>query len=258
MPITKLQQLIDLLHELRSDTNACAWTQAQTLESLVPQTIEESYELAEAIESDDGKAIQSELADLLYHVLFYANIAEEKYQFTLDDMAATMIEKHQQRLPATEQRSDFDAEQTNDYWEQKKAEKLAQQDSILDGVATTLPAFTRSIKLQNRAARVGFDWPDVTPVFDKIDEEIAEVKAEIDKQAPIEAIEEELGDLLFAATNLARHLNLDPETALRKANRKFTKRFQALEAVVKDEQQDLSKLSLEQMEAIWQRVKRKN
>lgn len=256
MPSTKVQQLIALLTELRTDANACAWTKAQTLQSLAPQTIDESYELAEAIESNDEHAVRQELADLLYHFLFYAQISEEQYHFNLDDIAQTTIDKHHQRLPPAADRKHYNAEQTNAYWDKKKAEKLAAQQSILDGIAVNLPALTRSIKLQNRAASVGFDWPNVSFVFEKINEELLEVQHEINTNAAIEKIEEEVGDLLFAVSNLARHLKIDPETALRKGNRKFTHRFQAMEKLAAEQNKTLKDLSLEEMEVLWQQIKK--
>lgn len=248
-------KLVDYLKSLRQSDNACAWTQAQTFQSLAPQTIEESYELTDAIERNDSEAIKSELGDLLYHIVFYAQIAEENNLFNIEDIAQNMLEKHERRLPKPEQRDQFDAAAVNAHWEKEKAKELAKQNSILEGIAKTIPALTRAIKLQNRAAKVGFDWPSALPVLDKIEEELNELKHEIQQSNDNEKIQEEYGDLLFVIANLARHLHLDPEMTLRQANEKFCQRFHFIEQQAKSENKPLSDMTLEEMEQLWRRSK---
>jgi ATP diphosphatase len=240
-----IERLLDIMRRLRSDVG-CEWDRAQTFETIAPYTIEEAYEVADAITRGDHADLKDELGDLLLQVVFHSRIAEEAGLFTFDDVASAISDKMERRHPHI-----FgDAEHGGHHlWEQvKAAERSAKGTSgALDGVALGLPALQRAEKIQKRAARVGFDWPDAAGPRDKIDEELREVAA----AASHDEREDEIGDLLFATVNWARHLGVDAEAALRRATAKFEQRFRAMEQLG-----DLSSLSLDELEALWQRVKR--
>jgi len=247
---TPYERLKNLMTRLR---NECPWDNKQSFETISPYTIEEAYEVDDAIQRKDMGELKEELGDLLFQVVFHSKLAEEENAFTLDDVTNNLVEKMVRRHPHV-----FgDAEQSDGVdirWEQMKAEERAAkgQTSRLDGVALGLPALMRAQKLQKRAAKTGFDWPSAEPVWDKMDEEMAEVKEAIsDNNA--DNIEEEIGDLLFTVVNLARKLDVDSEIALRKANSKFTKRFKNVEALAGP---DIETFTLDQLEAFW--VKSKN
>lgn len=235
-----LERLVDIMKRLRDPVSGCEWDSVQTFETIAPYTIEEAYEVADAIHRGDMDSLVDELGDLQLQVVFHARMAEEAGHFTLADVLNSISEKMERRHPHI-----FgDAEEGGHHlWEVVKAEERARNPdkSALAGVAQALPALERAAKLQKRAARTGFDWPDIEGPKAKIREELDEIAA-----APAEELEEEVGDLLFAAVNFARHLNIDPEEALRKANRKFEKRFRAIEATPGFEQ-----MSLDEMEALW-------
>jgi ATP diphosphatase len=235
-----LERLVDIMKRLRDPVSGCEWDSVQTFETIAPYTIEEAYEVADAIHRGDMDSLVDELGDLQLQVVFHARMAEEAGHFTLADVLNSISEKMERRHPHI-----FgDAEEGGHHlWEVVKAEERARNPdkSALAGVAQALPALERAAKLQKRAARTGFDWPDIEGPKAKIREELDEIAA-----APAEELEEEVGDLLFAAVNFARHLNIDPEEALRKANRKFEKRFRAIEAMPGFEQ-----MSLDEMEALW-------
>lgn len=240
-----LDRLVAIMERLRDPVTGCEWDSVQTFASIAPYTIEEAYEVADAIERNDMADLADELGDLQLQVVFHAQMASEAGHFTLDDVTARICDKLERRHPHI-----FgDAEHGGHHlWEQIKAEERAAKpdSSALAGVALALPALERAAKLQKRAARTGFDWPDASGPRAKILEELDEVaEAEPDEQA------EELGDLLFAVVNLARHLKIDPEDALRKANRKFERRFRAIETAP-----GFADLDLDQMEALWQAAKR--
>jgi ATP diphosphatase len=228
-----LDRLLAIMDRLRDPKTGCPWDLEQSFETIVPHTVEEAYEVAEAIEQGDLQALKGELGDLLFQVVFYARLAKERGLYDFQDIAAAIAEKMIERHPnvfAGAKVSSAGAQTLA--WEERKAKERAEKQgaaSALDGVATTLPALTRAMKLQKRAARLGFDWPSPLPVLDKIDEEARELR---DALAHGDAKEqaEELGDLLFTCVNLARKLDIDPETALRAANRKFERRFRAVEA----------------------------
>lgn len=251
-----IKNLKKLLQTLRQPTG-CAWTREQTFESLAPQTLEECYELVDAIEQGDINAIRDELGDLLYHVFFYAQLGEENQLFNLNDIANVSLEKHQQRMPNSHQLQELTAEEISNYWDNIKIKQRKEKgmQSILQDISKTLPATTRSVKLQKRAAQVGFDWPNVNPVFEKMTEEIAEIKHEINQGASSQKLLDEVGDLLFVCTNLARHLNIDPEAALRHANEKFIRRFNYIEEQVKQTGRILNETSLNDMEKWWEEAK---
>ena len=240
-----LERLIEIMKRLRDPATGCEWDSVQTFATIAPYTIEEAYEVADAIARDDMDSLADELGDLQLQVVFHARMAEEAGKFTLDDVLNRICDKMERRHPHI-----FgDAEHGGHHlWEVIKAEeRSANPDkSALAGVALALPALERAAKLQRRAARTGFDWPDASGPRAKIDEELAELERETEHPRMLE----ELGDLLFAVVNLARHLNIEPETALREANRKFEKRFRAIEQAP-----GFKDLPLEQMEELWRRAK---
>ncbi|HZB69455.1 MAG TPA: nucleoside triphosphate pyrophosphohydrolase [Sphingomicrobium sp.] len=231
------------MRRLRDPVSGCEWDREQSFATIAPYTIEEAYEVADAIARNDMEALADELGDLQLQVVFHAQMAEEAGHFTLDQVIGGICDKLERRHPHL-----FGDAEASPGWEALKAAERRQRpdDSALAGVALALPALERAQKLQRRAARTGFDWPDVEGPRAKIDEELAELDAETRP----EALEEELGDLLFAVVNLARHLNIDAEEALRKANRKFEARFRAIEKAP-----GFDALTLDEKEALWVRAK---
>ncbi len=260
---TSLDRLIGIMARLRDPNGGCPWDIEQTFRTIAPYTLEETYEVVEAIEKNDPKAIAEELGDLLFQVVFHAQIGREAGLFTLDDVADKVSDKMIERHPHVfGDRNAKTAEVVLTNWEADKAAKREAQaraenraPSILDGVTTSLPAATRAVKLQNRAARVGFDWTDARDILAKIKEETAELEAEIKIEKNKDAVEDELGDLFFALVNLARRLEVDPETALRRTNRKFERRFRAIETRLAAQGRTMADASLEEMEKIWVEVK---
>jgi nucleoside triphosphate diphosphatase len=256
-----LDRLLAIMAQLRDPQRGCPWDREQDFSTIAPYTIEEAYEVADAIARNDTSALKDELGDLLFQVVFHARMAEEMGLFAFDDIAAAISDKMERRHPhvfgAVEIASS--AAQTEAWEEHKAAERRdrAQQtggpESVLDGVALTLPALLRAVKLQRRAARIGFDWPEVRPVFDKIAEEIAELTGELEAGADHRRLEDEVGDILFAVANLARKLEIDPEAALRRATAKFERRFRRVEALAAER---ATGADLEALEALWQEVKR--
>jgi MazG family protein len=249
---------------LRDPATGCPWDVEQTFATIAPYTIEEAYEVAEVAETGDMAGLRDELGDLLLQVVFHARMAEETGSFAFADVAQAisdkMIRRHPHVFGATE--IDSAAAQTV-AWEtlkaqerRAKAEAEGRRESALDGIGPGLPALTRALKLQRRAARVGFDWPEIAPIFDKIEEEIGELREVLADSAPDpDRIEDELGDLLFAVVNLARRLDRDPEQALRRAGRKFDRRFRRIEEFLADEGKTPAKSTLDEMEALWRRAK---
>ncbi len=263
MPSSAIARLLEIMARLRDPDGGCPWDVEQTFRTIAPYTIEEAYEVAEAIEQDDMAALRDELGDLLLQVVFHARMAEEAGQFEFEGVARAIGDKMVRRHPHVfgDDQVDSVAAQSVS-WEAFKAEeraaKAAAKDtdaSALDGVTLGLPALTRAIKLQKRAARVGFDWPDVLRVFEKIDEEIAEIKQEITNNGEPDRLEDEVGDLLFVAVNLARHLKVDPESALRRGNAKFERRFRSMERAMTESGRDLADVPLDELEEAWQGVK---
>jgi ATP diphosphatase len=239
-----IEDLRDIMARLRDPDAGCPWDREQTFRSIAPYTIEEAYEVADAIERDDMDALKDELGDLQLQVVYHARMAEEAGAFALRDVLDSICAKMIRRHPHV-----F-GDSASPGWEEIKAQERTAQadDSALAGVATALPALLRAEKLGRRAARTGFDWPDEVGVCAKIDEEIAEVLAATTHEEQTE----EIGDLLFAVVNWARHLRVDPEAALREANAKFEKRFRTMEVIAGDH---FTGLSLEEKEALWQRAK---
>lgn len=258
-----LNDLLAIMAKLRDPEGGCPWDRQQTFSTIAPYTLEEAYEVAHAIALNDMQELRDELGDLLFQVVFHAQMGSEQGVFDFSDVVQAICEKMIRRHPHVfaENRHSTSLEALGEAWEtQKTRERAAKKPhddaiiSALDGVAHALPALTRAVKLQKRAARVGFDWTETQTVIDKIEEELEEVRAEIGV-GPQERIQEELGDLLFACTNLARHLKVDPEQALRLANLKFEQRFYAMERMAQSMGVAFESLSLEQMEAHWQQAK---
>jgi len=258
-----MMQLLEIMARLRDPDSGCPWDRAQNFASIASYTIEEAYEVADAIERGDRNGLLDELGDLLFQIVFYAQIATEEGSFDFDDVARTISDKMVRRHPHV-----FDAPENLDLdfqhqtWEQLKAAErdsraLAdnKKASALDGVADALPALMRAEKLQKRAARVGFDWPDVAPVYDKIFEEIEEIQSALAEKASSQKITEEVGDLLFAVVNLARHLGVDPEEAMRGGNRKFDRRFRAIETGLAAQGRTPGDSTLDELERHWLIVK---
>jgi len=257
-------QLLTVMTRLRDPENGCPWDIEQDFKSIAPYTIEEAYEVAQAIQDSDMDALRDELGDLLLQVVYHAEMAREAGAFDFDDVAEGIADKMIRRHPHVFADTKIsDANQQTLAWEKQKAnERSAQTEknnapaSALDGIALALPALMRAEKLQKRAARVGFDWHDTAPVVEKIAEELAEVKDAAKQGDKNENLSMECGDLLFACVNLVRHMGIDAENALRQANAKFDKRFRSLESLVRDEDREPEQLTLEELEQFWQLVKR--
>jgi len=253
-----MPRLLEIMRRLRNPESGCPWDIEQTFATIAPYTIEEAYEVADAIDRQDWDELKGELGDLLFQSVFHAQMAEEAGYFSFDEVADTMSDKMVARHPhvfGDENREKSAEQQTRD-WETIKAAERAgkKQQGTLDGVAKGLPALLRALKLQKRAARVGFDWPETTMVLDKIKEEADElVEAKDDLTA--DEIEEEMGDLLFVMANLARHLKIDPEAALRRANSKFVRRFEYIEDQLRLRGKTPDQSSLEEMDAIWNGIR---
>jgi len=256
-----IQRLLEVMARLRDPEGGCPWDLQQDFASVLPYTLEEAYEVAEAIDRGDMEALRGELGDLLFQVVFHARMAEEAGAFAFDDVARSIADKLIRRHPHVfGDAREGDARSQTVSWEQIKAEerrsKAADADqSELHDVPTALPALPRAVKLQKRAARVGFDWESWEGVFGKLHEELEELRAEVGEESDPAAVREEMGDLLFAMTNLARHLHVDPEVALREANTKFERRFRGLEAVLAEQGQNPAGVSREQLEAAYERAK---
>jgi ATP diphosphatase len=256
-----IDRLLDLMALLRDPNGGCPWDLEQDFATIAPHTIEEAYEVAEAIERGDMAALKDELGDLLFQTVFYAQMAKERGAFDFDAIAEAITEKMIRRHPHVFGTASVESAEAQIHaWEAHKAEERrarasaeGRSPSVLDGVTGGLPALTRAVKLQKRAARVGFDWRAAEEVLAKIEEEVAEVRAELG--AGRDRLASELGDLLFAVVNLARHLELDPETALRHANTKFERRFRAIEERLAATDQPVGQASLKEMEDAWTAVK---
>lgn len=254
-----IDRLIDIMARLRDPERGCPWDVEQTFRTIAPYTIEEAHEVADAIERDDLDDLRDELGDLLFQVVFHARMAEERSLFGFDDVAEAIADKLVRRHPHVFGDARFDnAEEQTANWEEIKAAERAEKgqadESALDGVSRGLPALRRAVKLQKRAARVGFDWPGPGPIFDKLREEAEELRAALDND-DADNIEEEIGDLLFVITNLARKLDVDPGAALRRCNHKFEKRFRTMEAMARDRAVELADLDHDELEAVYEAAK---
>jgi len=254
------------MRKLRNPDGGCPWDLEQNFRTIAPYTLEETYEVVEAIEQNDPKAMADELGDLLFQIVFHAQMGAEAKLFDLDDIATRVAEKMIERHPHVfGDRDAKTADKVLKNWEEDKAAKRAAQAkaenreiSALDGVSTALPATTRAVKLQNRAARVGFDWTDARDILAKIKEEVGELETEMNSKHGADnkdAVEDEFGDLFFALINLARRLGVDPETALRRTNRKFDRRFREIETRLASKGRKMTDASLDEMEQIWVEIK---
>lgn len=258
-----LDRLVTVMARLRDPQKGCPWDLEQNFSTIAPYTLEETYEVVEAIESNNPKAISEELGDLLFQVVFHAQMGRELGIFDLDSIATAVADKMVERHPHVF--GERDAKTASDVlsnWETDKAKKREataklenRSLSALDGVSTALPATTRAIKLQNRAARVGFDWAEARDILAKIREEADELEAEMKIEKNQDSLEDECGDLFFALINLARRLKVDPETALRRTNRKFERRFRAIETKLESQGRHISQSSLDEMEQLWTEIK---
>lgn len=255
-----IDRLLSIMQTLRDPQKGCEWDRQQDMQSLLKHTIEEAYEVADAVLQGDPSEICDELGDLLFQVVFYAQIAAEQQQFDFDDVAKQVSDKLVRRHPHVfaDPNQSLTQQQLNDQWQAiKQQEKAAKQSaveggdkSIFDSMNRGLPSFAKAYQLQKRCARVGFDWSDAKPVLDKIREEVEEVAQAMGNNNDAE-VEEELGDLLFATVNLLRHRNLDPETTLAKANLKFEQRFRWIEQRLSEQQTSIEQSSLDQLERMW-------
>ena len=256
-----LDRLLEIMVRLRDPERGCPWDREQNFSTIAPYTIEEAYEVADAIVRDDMAALKDELGDLLFQVVFHARMAEEQGFFGFEDVAAAIADKMERRHPHVFGDVQINSAAAQDRaWEAHKAAERRERaqangaaESVLDGVALALPALLRADKIQKRAAGIGFDWPDARPVFDKLKEEIAELETELQQPAERRALEDEIGDIFFAAANLARKLDIDPEAALRRATAKFERRFRRVESLAAERAVGTD---LDALEALWQQVKR--
>jgi ATP diphosphatase len=257
-PSRDIEALLKIMRQLRGPCG-CPWDKEQTFATIAPYTIEEAYEVAGAIEEENWEHLKDELGDLLFQVVFHARMAEERGLFDFGGVVEAITSKMIARHPhvfAGKMTPESSAAQTIAWEEHKRGERAAKPGGILDDVPSALPALLRAEKLQKRAGSVGFDWESAPKVVEKIAEEAAEIVEAQNAGAPMERIEEEVGDLLFAVANLARHLKVDPEKALRSANTKFIRRFRSIEAGLAARGKKPAEASLEEMEALWVEAKR--
>lgn len=256
-----LQDLLDLMATLRDPERGCPWDRQQTFATIVPHTIEEAYEVADAIERGDLQELRDELGDLLFQVVFYAQLAKEAGEFdfaaVIDAIVAKLTRRHPHVFGAARV---ADAAEQSEQWERHKADERAAKRgdgpaSVLDGVNRALPALSRAVKLQRRVARVGFDWENLEQVVAKLEEEIAELRAEMAAGSAAARMRHEIGDLLLVCSNIARYAEVDPEAALREANGRFERRFRRIEEWLAAEGRTPADASPADMEALWQRAK---
>jgi len=255
-----LEKLHQITSQLRDPEKGCPWDKEQTFESIAHCAIEEAYEVVEAIENKDYEAFKNELGDLLFQVAFHSNIAEEMNLFTFDDVVDSITTKLINRHPHVfSDLSIEDSKAQTDHWEKIKIEERKQKygiNSILDDIGTNQPALNIAYKIGKRARSVGFDWNNVGGVIDKIEEEIEELKVAINSGNQSN-IEEEAGDLLFSIVSLSRHTSIDPESALRKANKKFDQRFRSMERVLKESNREFSHMTERELDKLWENIKEK-
>jgi ATP diphosphatase len=260
----EIHTLLKIMADLRDTDNGCPWDKKQSFESIAAYTVEEAYEVADAIERKDMNDLKSELGDLLFQVVFHSQMASEQNQFDFADVVNAINDKLIRRHPHV-----FGDDETKDEaklyrdWEKHKKKERAhknqssenKQPGYLDGITSSMPALRWSDKLQKRAAHHGFDWDDIQPVFDKINEEINELKAEIVIKDNKERVADEMGDILFASVNLSRHLGVNPEQALRDSNRKFILRFEVVEQLLREDDKQMEDCSVAVLEEYWQKAK---
>ncbi|MFQ3326661.1 MAG: XTP/dITP diphosphohydrolase [Salibacteraceae bacterium] len=252
--LTAFKRLLDIMDELREK---CPWDKKQTLESLRKLTIEETYELADAIVENDLEELKGEIGDIMLHMVFYSKIADEKGAFDITDVLNEICDKLVHRHPHIYGDVEVaDEEEVKANWEQLKLKEG--KTSVLQGVPKSLPAMVKANRIQEKARGVGFDWDNKEQVWAKVQEELDELKVEVDANADINRIEDEMGDVLFSVINYARFIDIDPETALERTNKKFIKRFQFLESKVKEQGKELSKMTLAEMDVLWEEAKNNN
>jgi ATP diphosphatase len=270
--ISQLTRLLAIIQQLRDPITGCPWDQQQSFESIVPHTIEETYEVVDAILSGNMHDIKDELGDLLFQIVFYAQLAKEQGDFDFEDIAQAISDKLIRRHPhvfnvpnvteLTTQNKLRTQDELNNQWEQIKAQEQTAKNqeldiSVLANIPQGMTPLLRAQKIQKKCSKVGFDWTELAPVVDKIYEEIDEVLAEVNVSEPNQqAVEEEVGDLLFAVVNLARHTSVNAETALIKANRKFENRIRLVEQAIQSQGLSMQSASTQQMEAAWQQIKK--
>lgn len=262
----EIKTLLKIMADLRNPDGGCPWDVKQSFESIAAYTVEEAYEVADAIERKDMDDLKSELGDLLFQVVFHSQLASEQNQFDFSDVVSAISDKLVRRHPHV-----FGDDETKDEaklyrdWEKHKKKERAhknqasenKQPGYLDGITSAMPALRWSDKLQKRAANHGFDWDNIQPVFDKLQEEIGELKAEIVIDDNQRRITDEMGDILFASVSLSRHLGVDPEQALRDSNRKFISRFEVVEQLLKEDGRQMEECSVAVLEEYWQKAKDK-
>jgi len=245
-------ELVEIMDTLREQ---CPWDKKQTIHSLRSNTIEELYELVDSIVEEDWDGIKEELGDIMLHVLFYAKIGNEKGKFTLEEVmegiAKKLIHRHPHIYGDVKVENDDDVKRN---WEQLKLQEGKGNKTILSGVPNSLPSMVKALRIQEKVKHVGFEWKNIEQVWDKVEEEIGELKIEIEANNQ-EKMEQEFGDVLFSMINYARFLNIDPETALEKTNKKFKHRFELMESYAKEHGLDLAQMSLMEKEALWQKMK---
>lgn len=256
----KIQDFVRLIAKLRDPNGGCPWDLKQNYRSMIPCLLEESYEVIEAIEQNNPQDLKEELGDLLLQVVFFSQLAAEEQKFTFDDVVNNVAEKIIRRHPHVfGEKSAGNEQEALQNWNAMKAEENKDKGhtSILDNIPHAFPALMRAEKLQKRCAKVGFDWQNIEPVIAKIEEELSELKQEINRPHLVQAqVEEELGDLLFTVVNLSRHLKCQPEESLRKANHKFERRFRAVEMKLKQQNKTVEQSSLVEMDMLWDEVKK--
>lgn len=250
----EINELLDLMARLRDPNGGCPWDIKQNFKTIAPYTIEEAYEVADAIERNHFEDLESELGDLLFQVVFHAQMAKEAGYFDFKTVTKNVTSKMLARHPHVFGDGDeMTADEQSRRWEEEKAKG---KDSVLDGIANNLPELLKAVKLTKYAAVIGFDWPHINDVLLKLDEEVAELKEAVDSEDR-DSIEDELGDVLFVCANIARHLSIDPSAALRHANKKFTDRFQLLEKRARIERPNQSRFDLSYLDSLWNEVKSK-
>lgn len=251
-----IQTLLDIMAQLRTPKTGCPWDLQQDFHSIAPYTLEETYEVVDAIERGDRKALREELGDLLFQVVYHARMAQEEGSFDFSDVVSDICEKMIRRHPHVFAGEIVEsAEAQTIAWEKHKEREKGVSNSALDGVPQALPALTRADKLQKKASRVGFDWPSIHGVSDKVEEELEELREEIRINAGADALKDEAGDLLFAVVNLVRHTGTDPEAALRQANHKFSRRFRMVEELSRADGKTVTETDLDTLDLYWEEVK---
>ncbi|MEM7402099.1 MAG: nucleoside triphosphate pyrophosphohydrolase [Pseudomonadota bacterium] len=251
-----LFRLLKIMQTLRDPENGCPWDIQQTFDSILPYTIEEVYEVADAIDQKDFVQLKDELGDLLLQIVYYTQMAREQNMFDLEDVAGNICDKLVRRHPHVFAKDIPEAQQSWEELKQEERDKKLIQKSLLNDIPSAMPQLMRAKKIQKRVANIGFDWKELAAVIEKVEEELNELKEVIESDQNKESLEEELGDVLFSVVNLSRHIKVNAEEALRKSNKKFIKRFQFIENCLENENKDIKECSLDELEAYWQQAKK--